>query len=354
MLPPSIRECPLFTEKVRAVSAAVASGASNVQCSIVSADGSIRPVPGPAGSAALLGDETEFLWVEMLDPSAEQMNAIAAEFELHPLVVEDALDAHLRSKIDAYDDCWLIVAHAVLPSEGEPNTSEIALIAGDRFVVTIRHEPAWPIDEFERRWKTLKALRRDSGAFVYTILDTIVDGYMPFLEAAEMRLESVETRLLADTKGQINATSILSEILQVKHGLQIMRRIAAPMQDVIARISRGDIAMFSEDEMLYFRAVGNHVKRLLARMDSLNEMVTTTLSLSISMASNRQAEVSKQLTIIATIFLPLTFITGFFGQNFGFLVNNITTPADFFVWGIGADVAAICLLFYFFVRRRWL
>jgi magnesium transporter len=159
---------------------------------------------------------------------------------------------------------------------------------------------------------------------------------------------------MEQSKSPWRTYNIIPQILEFKNHLQTMRHVVAPMQDVVARISRGDIALFSEDEMIYYRNIGTHVKRVLARIDGLNELVTTALSLNVSIAASRHAEISKQLTVIATIFLPLTFITGFFGQNFGWLVNNIGTGPEFAWLGMGTELLALAILFAFFIRRHWL
>jgi magnesium transporter len=325
-----------------------------MRITLLTPDGALAPLSSLEGCFSHLADGA-FVWVDAVDPTPEEMGSVQHEFNLHPLATDDALDAHQRGKIDAYEDFWFIVAHAFTPDEGDDLAStEVAIFAGERFAVTIRHEPAWKMDEVERRWKTLKSMRRDSGSFVYTILDTIVDGYLPFVIDFEARLDGIETQLLAETAAPSKSNDILSSILSVKSSLQVMRHVVSPMQDVIARIVRGDIEIFGHDEMVYYRDVGSHVKRVLNRIDGLNDMVTTSLSLNVAIASNRHAEISRQLTIIATIFLPLTFITGFFGQNFGYLVDHITSASAFWFWGIGTEVAAVTVLFLYFLRRHWL
>ncbi len=321
---------------------------------VVGADGSIRSVGDLVELRSAAAGDGAFAWVDAVDPAPAELEAIQAEFSLHPLATEEATDAHERGKIEAYDTFWFIIAHALLPGDDEPQIGEVSIFAAERFVVTVRHAPLWPIDELCRRWGTLRGLRRGPGAFVYTILDTIVDGYLPFVTAAEAELDLIETRLLEQSRQQSRGTSILTDIVEVKGTLQVMRHAVGPMQDVIDRISRGDVKFFQDDEMVYYRSIGTHVKRLISRVDSLNDLVSTALTLNVSISSNRQADISRQLTIIATIFLPLSFITGFFGQNFEWLTSHITTGRAFLFWGFGTEALAISLLFYFFIRRRWL
>jgi magnesium transporter len=306
-------------------------------------------------ASALVGG-APFVWLDMIDPSPEDLSAIEKHFNLHPLAIEDVTDVHQRSKIDAYENFWFIVGHALYDdlTTGDLKTTEIAIFAGEQFVITIRHKPVWQLDDVEHSWKALTGLRRDTGAFVYTILDELVDDYQPFVPRFEARLEQIEHRILSDVRANYNSREVLADILSAKSSLQTMRHVVAPLQDVVARIARGDIAIFGRDEMVYYRDVGSRVKRLIARIDALNDMLTTTMNLNVSILANRQAEVSRQLTIIATIFLPLSYITGFFGQNFGFMVNRIESFRSFVFWGLGSEIVAVFVLVFFFIRRRWI
>lgn len=323
------------------------------RCSVFRENGTVAPLTDLATISEVLTEPGTFVWLDTVDPGNGDLRVLQEEFALHPLAIEDAIKAHQRSKIDVYDDCWFIVVHAVAHGEHTLTPSEIAIFAGERFVVTVRHAPAYPLEEVQRRWGTITSLKRDSGALVYTILDTIVDDYFPVVEAFEARVEALEHNLLAPITRKSTARDVLTDILDVKQKLQTMRHIVAPVSDIVARIVRSDVRIFGEDETMYYRDVQDHALRLLDRVDSLHEMLTASLSIHWSVAANRQAEVSKQLTVIATIFLPLSFITGFFGQNFGFLVNHITDRRDFFLLGIGTEIVALLLLIAYFARKRW-
>ena len=325
-----------------------------MQCAIVGRDGTFHVAEDLGSIRSAIAGDNAFAWIDVVDPTPAQLAELHAEFGLHPLALEEASDAHERGKIDAYESFWFIIAHALTPSDDRVGTTEVAVFASDQFVITVRHSPPWPVDEVRRRWSALKGLRRGPGAFVYVVLDALVDGYLPFVAGAEAKLDSIESSLLEQSKRQSRGTKLLEHIIAVKSSLQVMRHAVGPMQDVIERIARGDVRFFQDDEMVYYRNVGTHCKRLISRIDALNDMVSTALMLNVSIAQNRQADIARQLTVVATIFLPLTFITGFFGQNFAFLVNHIQTGADFAIWGIGAEAVAVAVILVLALRRRWL
>jgi magnesium transporter len=139
----------------------------------------------------------------------------------------------------------------------------------------------------------------------------------------------------------------------MKKDVQRFRRAVAPMRDILAPIIRGDVALLENNELPYFRDVDDHTVRAIDQMDQARELVNNAIDLHISMGTNRQNEAAKQLSIIATVFLPLTFITGFFGQNFGYLVNHITSESSFWWLGIGSEIVGSLALLAYFRYKSW-
>lgn len=326
----------------------------HIRGTLMGADGSLSSIADLATISDLIADD-RFVWLDVVDPTPEDLRLLHEEFDLHPLALEDAASAHQRAKIEPYDGFWFVIAHPATYEREELRTNEVAIFAGAHFVVTARHGSGFAMEEVERRWQLLHNLQRDSGAFVYTILDTIVDGYGPIVERFEQQTDDVADDLLSEAyRSEVRSRGVLVDILRVKKALQRLRYDIAPLQDVIARITRGDIAIFGSDEMAYYRDVADHVRRVMDRIDSLREIVTTSLSINASVASNRQAEISKQLTLIATVFLPLSFLTGFFGQNFDLLIRDIAGPVQFWVLGVGLPAITAAGLLLYFRRKRWI
>ncbi len=335
----------------RAAGAVAAPESSRVHCLIYGSDVGPRPLAALDDISDLLEDPAAFVWFDVVAPSPEDFALIRTEFNLHPLAIEDAVRAHERPKIEAYADTWFLIVHGAT-REGETlRIHELAIFAGSQFIVTVRNAPAFPLDEFERRWQNLPAgVRRDSGALLYTLLDTIVDGYTAIAAAFEEHVETLESALLGDPR---RTTEVLLEIYTMKKDVNRFRRAVVPMREILLPILRGDRQVFGADELPYYRDVLDHVSLVVEQMDAARELVNNARDTHISMATHRQNEVAKQLTIVATVFLPLTFITGFFGQNFGWLVNHITTARTFVAWGIGSEIVAFLALLAYFRYKRW-
>jgi magnesium transporter len=293
-----------------------------------------------------------FVWLDAVAPRATDLALIQTEFGLHPLAVEDAVVAHQRPKIEAYTDSWFLIVHGVSRADGELTFHEVAIFAGANFIVTVRAQPPYPLEEVHRRWEQQhNGMQHDSAGLLHTILDTIVDGYTPIADSFENHVEVLEARLLEGATQR--ADEVLLEILGMKNDLTHFRRAVFPMRDILTPIMRGDRHLFAAEDLPYYRDVQDHVARVLDQLDAARDLINNARDTHIAMVTNRQQEAAKQLTLVATIFLPLTFITGFFGQNFGWLVNNIANSQAFFWLGIGTELLALLLLVAFFRYKGW-
>jgi magnesium transporter len=321
------------------------------RCMIFTAKDSARALKDPSEISDLLRDENNFVWFDLAEPTQDDLALLQTEFNLHPTAIEDAALVHERPKIESYDGYWLAVLHAATLENGQLVLHELAVFAGKNFVVTIRAHPVFPLDEIERRWLAKGVLPHSSTGLLYVIIDTVVDGYHPVAHAYDERLVNLEDRVLHNKRNPPQET--LREVLRFKRDLVRLRHAVAPMRDIVAPLLRGDVAELDASMTAYFRDVYDHVLRVTEQVDSIRDLLNSTLDVHLSSEAHRQGEVSKQLTIIATIFLPLTYITGFFGQNFGWMVGNITTAGDFWWLGIGAQLVTLALLVLFFRRRGW-
>jgi len=316
--------------------------------------GGERTLASPADISDVLVAEPEaFVWLDVVDPNPHVFELIREEFHMHPLAIEDALHSHQRPKIEAYGDTWFVVMHAATREAEALALHEVAIFVGRRFAVTVRATPTYPLDEFRRRWSHQRTPNHaDGGTFLYTFVDTIVDGYRPIAEAFDDHVEALESALLAEGT---RTRDILLEIFDMKKNLATFRRAVVPVRDILSPIMRGDLVLFAGDseELPYFRDVYDHVAHVTEQLDAARDLINNARDTHIALASNRQNDVSKQLTIVATVFLPLTFVTGFFGQNFAFLVNHITSASSFWWIGVGSEVAALAALVTYFRVKRW-
>lgn len=313
-----------------------------------------KPSDVPVDLAELsevIKESTSFVWFDTIDPGPNDLALLEKEFTLHPLAVEDAVQAHQRPKIEAYGEYWFVIVHGVTDAPSGLTLHEIAIFAGQRFLVTVRHDPAYPLEEIERRWLAHPAsFRQDSGFLLYTILDTVVDGYFPVSEALQEQIDEIEVALFQNRPLH---NEVLRDIFSMKKNIQQFRRAALPMRDILNPIIRGDLELFSPEELAYYRDVYDHAVRVIDQLDSVRDLVNSALEIHLSVVANRQNEISKQLTLIATIFLPMSFITGFFGQNFGYMIARITGAGAFWWLGAGGQVAVLIVLLIYFKSKGW-
>ena len=324
-----------------------------IRCQILR-DG--RPVPPPGNLddlSEILKEHGSFVWFDVVDPGPSDLALLQEEFDLHPLAVEDAVNAHQRSKIEDYGAYWFVVVHGVTRADARLAFHEIDLFIGQKFIVSVRHAAAYPLDEIERRWLAHGAssrLRHDGGYLLYTILDTIVDGYSAVVDTIEDRVEELEGGLF---QGKALGDDELVEVYTMRRDVQQFRRAVVPMREILSPIMRGDTRLLPQEEIPYYRDVYDHAVRAIDDLDAVRDLVASALDLHLSVGSAQQNEVTKQLTIIATIFLPLTFVTGFFGQNFSWMIDHITGARPFFIMGVGGEVVALAGLLFYFKRKGW-
>lgn len=330
----------------------VAADSKSLACTIFREG---KPAESPARLhqiSEILAEPGTLVWFDIVDPGPHDLALVQREFGLHPLAIEDAVQAHERPKIEAYGDYWfLVVEGASLADAASIRFHEIAIFAGHNFLVSVRHDPAYPLEEIEARWHAHpERLRRGGGFLLYTILDTIVDGYFPVADVFEDRVHEMEASLFHESPF---GGDTLRSIFSMKQDGQAFRRAVLPMRDILTPIIRGDMTFFPEEELVYYRDVYDHAIRVIDQLDTLRDLLGSALEIHLSVVANKQNEVAKQLTIIATIFLPLSFLTGFFGQNFSFLISHITGPGTFLLFGIGTEVLALVALLVLFRTRGW-
>jgi magnesium transporter len=322
-----------------------------IRCAVYS-DGQPTQAPDNLDDISdVLKQPGKLVWLDVASPTAVDYALLKNEFNLHPLALEDAATPHERPKIEAFDGYYFLIVHGATVSPSGIKGSEIAIFAAANYIITIRRDASFSLDEIEKRWLAKPAdARKSSSGLLYVILDTIVDRFFDVADAVDDEIQELEAALF---RGATVVTVIPRKIFSLKRDLQYFRRAVAPLRDVLNAILREDIPLFARTDLAYFRDVYDHAIRVIDQIDAARDLVNGALDLNLSLVANRQNEVVKQLTIIATVFMPLTFITGFFGQNFAFMVAHIQTPASFYIFGFGTEILAIVLLVIFFKVRRW-
>jgi magnesium transporter len=293
-----------------------------------------------------------FVWIDLEGPSDEDLARLGKLMGLHPLTVEDARTFKQRPKIEEYEGYMFMVVFGVDEDteSGGPLLREVHIIISGDNVVTIHHRPFAALADLRRRYDDQPI--RSEQFLVYKVLDAVISTFVPVLSRTDDDIDDVEQEVIDNpTQGE------LQRIFALKRDLVAMRRVISPMRDMFARNADriAELPGLETDDRLYFRDLYDTLIRVSELVDSYRDLLSGATDMYLSTVANRQGEVNKQLTIIATIFLPLTFITGFFGQNFAYLTNHII-DADwsFWVFGIGLLVTSVIGFGIFFRRKGWL
>ena len=253
--------------------------------------------------------------------------------------------------MDEYDDYTYMVVHGA--STSGYGTTEIHLFFSEKFVVTIGMGDCPYLAEVRQRIGHHHASEAAAPQIVlmYLIVDALTDSFFPVLSAFDDQIDSLESAILQQpTEAQLGV------LFNMKRSLMAIRKVVTPQRDMFAAMASGvsEIPGLTDESARYFRDLYDHLIRISDMVDSYRDLLSGVMDTHLSTVSNRLNVVMKQLAIIATVFLPLSFLTGFFGQNFSFLVTHIRGRYAFFVWGIGLEVIAVILLFILFKRRGWL
>jgi len=292
----------------------------------------------------------EFFWLDLDSPDEAALEAISDELGWHPLAVEDTREWNQRPKLDDYADHILLVFYGVRPTSNplDAEPLEVHIYVHGGYVVTI-HRGCAELAVIRER-----AQRRQPDSeqgLVYMILDGLTDTYFPVLDAIDNEIDAVENAITVGAQHEQ-----VERMFGLKRELLALRRVVGPMRDIFSTRSDAleELPGLQKGSHNYFRDIWDHLTRISEQIDSYRDVLSSAMDVYLSSVSNRTNDVMKQLTIIATVFLPLTFVTGFFGQNFGWLVQRIDTPLAFWGLGVGALVVSCAILFAFFRGRHWL
>lgn len=265
--------------------------------------------PPPAGSLR---------WVDVSKPRPEELELLRRRFDFHPLAIEDCATFGQRPKLEQYRDHVFVVIHRVSCGSERPfsvSGQELHAFLGPDYLVTV-HEEQLP--ELEELWRSVvsdPAHTARGTAFIYYLLaDRIVDTNFDLLDQVSGAIEDVEDAVLRQ-----DGVDAMPLLFALKRSLAESRRMLSPQRDVFATLAKGIDSIVEERTAVYFRNVYDHLIRISEAVDTNRDLLGNVLDAHLSMASNRTNEIMKSLTLLSAIFLPLTFVTGFFGQNFAHL-----------------------------------
>jgi magnesium transporter len=297
-----------------------------------------------------------FVWLGLFEPDEAELTEVQDRFGLHDLAVEDAQNFHLRPKIERYEEGQILfavfrTARYVEESE-EVDMGEVSVFISRRFVITVRQGTASDLHGARLRLEERPALLQEGPAAVlWAIIDTIVDNYAPVIEGLEQDVEEVERTVFS------GAAAPTERIYLLRREATEFYRAVHPLLGPLEMLQRGAYLPVSAELAQFLRDVDDHLKLVNEEVIALRDVLATILQANMAVISNQQTEISvrqnetmKTLTLVATIFLPLTFITGFFGMNFGWMVGHITSFWVFAVYGVGSLLLSAVGIYAWFRR----
>lgn len=298
-------------------------------------------------------DPQSRVWVDMEAPSDEETNLVLHKiFHFHPLAIDDAISDINIPKLDNYGHYLYLVVHTFRLGEEKMDidTHEIDIFLGANYLITIHDTPS---ESYNRLWDEgyhrEQGLARGPAMLLYELLDKQMDSYIPLIEEFEDRVETLGDIIFA---GRQNDNALLNEILTAKTSALRLRRVIMPQREVLNDLAHAPLNVVPAEARLYFEDVHDHSVRLADLLESMRELITGTIAIHLTVVNNRLNEVMKVLTIISTIFMPLSFLASVWGMNFIYMPGLEWRWSFAVITAIFIAISAVML--YWFRQRRWI
>jgi len=321
-----------------------------VNCVVYQNGSKIADIPIPEISDYLARPGC-FVWVALHDATTDEMAQLQAEFDLHPLAVEDAQHGHQRPKIEEYGDSLFAVLHLLEPDrldDGDLGVGEVDIFVGRNYVLSVRNRSEQGFkDVRERCQREPELLRNGPGFVLYALMDAVVDRYFPIIDTLEAELETIEQGIF--DKGQ--ARENVRRLYELKRRLTVVKHAVAPLLEGTGKLHGGRVPQICISSQEYFRDVLDHLGRINSTVDAIRETIGTAISVNLSMVTIEDNEVTKRLAAWAAIFAVCTAFAGIWGMNFEHMPE--------LHWRYGYLVALLAIaaccsyLYYRFRRAGW-
>ncbi len=304
----------------------------------------------PLDQICALKETSTVSWINVegiSDPSF--IEEIGKRFGLHPLLLEDILSPRQRPKMETYESyIYLVLKMLYVEKGGEIRSEQVSFVLGPHYVISFLEDPGDIFDPVRERIRGQRGRIRQMGPdyLLYALADAIVDHYFIVLECLEERIEKLEDEVFSNPTG-----STIQAIQRLKTELLYLRKSVWPLREALSGLLREESQLLTDKTEFFFRDVYDHTIQVIDTLESLRDTVSGLLDIYLSSLSHRLNEVMKVLTIIATIFIPLTFIAGVYGMNFKFM-PELSSPWGYpLIWCVMIAVAGVMLIF--FKRRGW-
>jgi magnesium transporter len=317
-----------------------------VAWTLVQADGTSSADVDLAAVEKQLASRRPF-WLDIGHPSEDDLDEIGDLLELHPLAREDIGDFGQRPKADDYPGHTLLVVFGA--THDEDSLVEVHAVVSETWLVTVHTESCPAFIELRKRTTARGEPIPSLAMLAQHIADSLADSFYPELEQLDDRVDALEHMVL-DSRER---GDVLSEVLSLRRRLVVMRRVLGPQRDVVARLAAGTVTLPGADDevRLAFRGTHDELFRVTELIDAQRDLLTGALEVHLSTTSNRLNDVMRRLAAVATIFLPITFLSGYFGQNFGYMVRHVDGPTAFLLGSLLQLLVAAGMIAVLRVRR---
>lgn len=316
----------------------------------------IRTDIPPAEFPRLIRDRRGTLWVDFIGEPEELAEPILRSFGFHPLAIDDALQETHTPKVDDWGN-YLYIVLSILNYKYEnemfeSEIDELDVFLGSNYVITFHDQLLTPVeDTWVACQRDIRHVQDGADHLLYRIVDSLVMSYMPLVEQIDAQVDKIEDEVFDRPRREI-----LEQIFALKRLLLTMRRILLPQREVLNKLARDDYRVIDPKDRVFFRDIYDHLVRLHDLNESLRDLVNGALDTYLSVTNNRMNEIMKVLTIITTFFMPITFITGFFGMNFFEPVAHLVgwTNQQVFIAMLSIMVGLPTIMYFWMRGRTWL
>lgn len=297
-------------------------------------------------------DENRITWINIngLNQISE-IEKLGKHYELHPLIREDIVNTDQRPKIDEYEDYFFLVTKMIYHNEeGQLVMEHLSIVLGKDYVLTFQEAEGDVFSELRERILNKKGRIRNQGAdyLMFSILDAVIDAYFAVVEVVSDKIENLEEKLFTNQSQE----DLSYEIQEMKREILRIRRAVLPLREVISRLEKIESDLIEEKTKNYLRDLFDHILQVSDNIEVYREMTWGLMDLYVTTLSNKMNEVMKVLTIMASIFIPLTFIAGVYGMNFNYIPELQWHYSYFVLWGV--FIVVFFLMIYYFKKKGWL
>lgn len=299
----------------------------------------------------LLADQKNLLWIDLYDCSVQELTYIGKVFDFHPLALEDCLQESPRAKVDHYEDYSFFVFHAMKYNEeaedDEITSIELDVFLGPNYVVTIHPTALYAVGEVARVClKKPEMMNRGPDYLLYNLVNKLVDDYFPIVERLGERIDELEDEMYVHP-----AQEITEEVMALKRSIILLRKVVIPQRRILANVNNRYSFSVSDENRPYYYDLVEHLDRIIDASDAYRDLVNGSINTYYSVVSSRTNEILMVLTVISTIMMPLTFITGLYGMNVH--IPGQDNPSYFWYLALGCLTLIVTMLATF-RRKKWI